>query len=227
MFTGHDGSEMTATNHNATLAKREAALAGYSDDPSVARSYLSHPAAAVRATAYGALAKLDSLSDDDVREALIDPDAEVRMRGCSLATRRADIDLKLLLSDDDHSVVEIAAWAIGEQRDEKAVEELSNIVYSHGNALCRESAVAALGSIGNRNGLAAILHATADRPTIRRRAVIALAPFDGPEVEEALKKATEDVDWQVRQAAEDLLGVGRETEISAPTSEDEWPIGDS
>jgi hypothetical protein len=35
--------------------------------------------------------------------------------------------------------------------------------------------------------------------------VLALAPFDGPEVEEALRAALEDRDWQVRQAAEDLL----------------------
>jgi HEAT repeat protein len=54
-------------------------------------------------------------------------------------------------------------------------------------------------------GLPAILRATGDRPAIRRRAVLALAPFDGPEVTAALRRALEDRDWQVRQAAEDLL----------------------
>ena len=39
---------------------------------------------------------------------------------------------------------------------------------------------------------------------MRRRAVLALAPFDGPEVEAALERAGQDRDWQVRQAAEDL-----------------------
>ncbi len=39
---------------------------------------------------------------------------------------------------------------------------------------------------------------------MRRRAVIALAPFDGPEVDAALAAALGDRDWQVRQAAEDL-----------------------
>jgi hypothetical protein len=34
--------------------------------------------------------------------------------------------------------------------------------------------------------------------------VLALAPFDGPEVEAALAAARDDRDWQVRQAAEDL-----------------------
>ncbi|MEA2716984.1 MAG: hypothetical protein QOI99_1301, partial [Actinomycetota bacterium] len=46
--------------------------------------------------------------------------------------------------------------------------------------------------------------ATSDRPAVRRRAVIALTPFDGPEVDAAMARALEDRDWQVRQAAEDL-----------------------
>jgi hypothetical protein len=35
--------------------------------------------------------------------------------------------------------------------------------------------------------------------------VLALAPFEGPDVDAALARALEDRDWQVRQAAEDLL----------------------
>jgi HEAT repeat protein len=66
--------------------------------------------------------------------------------------------------------------------------------------------VAALGSLGDPAGLAAVLAACADRPAIRRRAVVALAAFEGPEVEAALEAALADRDWQVRQAAEDLLG---------------------
>jgi hypothetical protein len=34
--------------------------------------------------------------------------------------------------------------------------------------------------------------------------VLALAPFDGPEVQAALAAALEDRDWQVRQSAEDV-----------------------
>ena len=41
----------------------------------------------------------------------------------------------------------------------------------------------------------------------RRRAVLALAAFEGDGVEAALTRALDDRDWQVRQAAEDLLGV--------------------
>ena len=70
----------------------------------------------------------------------------------------------------------------------------------------REAAVAALGAIGDERGLTAILKACDDKPTVRRRAVLALAPFDGDDVKAALTKALDDRDWQVRQAAEDLLG---------------------
>ena len=77
--------------------------------------------------------------------------------------------------------------------------------------LVRESCVAALGAIGDDRGLDAILVATGDKPAIRRRAVLALAPFLDPqhprasEIEAALQRALADRDWQVRQAAEDLL----------------------
>ena len=46
--------------------------------------------------------------------------------------------------------------------------------------LVREAAVAALGAIGDDRGLDAILAATEDRPAVRRRAVLALAPFLDP-----------------------------------------------
>jgi hypothetical protein len=39
---------------------------------------------------------------------------------------------------------------------------------------------------------------------VRRRAVLALAPFEGPDVDAALARARDDRDWQVRQAAEDV-----------------------
>jgi hypothetical protein len=39
---------------------------------------------------------------------------------------------------------------------------------------------------------------------VRRRAVLALAAFEGPEVDAALEAARSDRDWQTRQGAEDL-----------------------
>ena len=49
-----------------------------------------------------------------------------------------------------------------------------------------------------------------DKSTIRRRAVLALAPFEGDQVEAALAEARSDRDWQVRQAAEDLTRLSSE-----------------
>ena len=84
---------------------------------------------------------------------------------------------------------------------------LTNSVFNHSDPLVREAAVAALGSIAHEDGRDAVLHACTDKPAIRRRAVLALGVFGGPEVDAALHRALEDRDWQVRQAAEDVLAV--------------------
>jgi HEAT repeat protein len=143
---------------------------------------------------------------------------EVRRRAAELAPTlpAAALDavtgarslLGRLLDDPDDSVVEVAAWASGERSppEQGAVDALAAIAMEHRDALCREAAVAALGSIGDPAGLPAILAATHDKATVRRRATIALAPFEGPEVDEALHRLEGDRDAQVRQAAEDLLG---------------------
>jgi len=115
--------------------------------------------------------------------------------------------LRGLLRDADDTVVEVAAWACGEVEGStpEIVELLCVIATAHDDALVREAAVAALGAIGDDAGLRAILAATSDKPAIRRRAVLALAPFEGPDVDAALERALQDRDWQVRQAAQDLL----------------------
>ena len=147
------------------------------------------------------------LSPSDVQAALTDDDPGVRRRAAEVATARREVDLRPLLSDPDPSVVEVAAWALGERgpEAEEAVPDLARVTTGHEDALCREAAVAALGAIGHPDGLPAILAGTGDRPAVRRRAIIALAPFEGPDVDEALRRGLADRDWQVRQAAEDLL----------------------
>ena len=118
------------------------------------------------------------------------------------------------LGDGDHSVVEVACWAAGELPDiaEATVDVLVGIAGpepgGHEDALCREAAVAALGALGHERGRLAVLGGLRDRPAVRRRAVLALAAFEGDDVEAALKLSLDDRDWQVRQAAEDLLGPG-------------------
>jgi HEAT repeat protein len=189
--------------------RRDAAIAGHRGDVATARGYLDDPAGAVRATALGALARARALTSDDLARGLRDPDPVVRARAAELcATRPGDRAPALLpaLADLDPAVVEAAAWASGEREPPEpgAVAALAAVATGHEDPLCREAAVAALGAIGDDRGLPAILAATSDRPAVRRRAVLALAPFEGPEVDAALARALGDRDWQVRQAAEDI-----------------------
>jgi HEAT repeat protein len=172
----------------------------------------------VRAAALGALARLGSDSLGDAwRRALADPDARVRRRAADLAPALQDEHerssvtraLLTLLDDADVTVVVAASWALGELGSDAitagAVSALASVATGHDDALVREAAVAALGALGHEEGLAAILTACTDKPPVRRRAVLALAPFEGQEVEAALTRALNDRDWQTRQAAEDLL----------------------
>lgn len=190
--------------------RAEAALAGHTGDVDGARAATNDADGRVRATALGALARLGVLEPDDLIGPLADPDPSVRRRACELAATLSGPDLIPLLADPDPFVAEMAAWALGERGEspdpatDVAIAALSEMVRAHEDPLCREAAVAALGAIGMDGGLPAILLATADRPAVRRRAVLALAPFSGPEVDAALARALTDRDWQVRQAAEDL-----------------------
>jgi HEAT repeat protein len=186
--------------------RRAAAVAGHAGDAVGARQLLADPDPAVRATALSALARLGDVGAADVDAALADPSPEVRRRACRVAIAVDGVDLVPMLDDADAGVVEVAAWALGERAEASGdvVARLSAVATGHQDALCREAAVAALGAIGDQRGLAAVLAATGDKPAVRRRAVIALAAFEGPEVDAALQRALDDRDWQVRQAAEDL-----------------------
>jgi len=126
----------------------------------------------------------------------------VAARGARLEVAR----LSALLDDPDVTVVEAAAWALGElgRADGPVIERLAAQATGHPDRLAREAAVGALGALGDERGLPAVLAACGDVVSVRRRAVLALAPFAGSEVDAALTRAGEDRDWQVRQAAEDL-----------------------
>ncbi|MDQ2754792.1 MAG: HEAT repeat domain-containing protein [Actinomycetota bacterium] len=194
----------------ATTARRkDVALAGHSGDTAGVRVGLTDRAALVRATALGALARLGQLDGEFLAAAFSDRDPVVRRRAAELAPNVGPsmlAQLSSLLGDGDHRVVEAACFALGELGEKAAlgVAALSRVAVDHPDPLCRETAVAALGAIGDPEGLAAILMATADKPAVRRRAVLALAPFEGEAVDAALARALTDRDWQVRQAAEDL-----------------------
>ncbi len=190
--------------------RRQAALAGHRNDAPAARRLLDDPEPVVRATALGALQRLGQLGADELASAMADPSPVVRGRSAEVAAAwpgDSAPSLGVLLDDPDPGVAEMAAWAAGERQppEPAIVAPLMAMATGHGDALCREAAVAALGAIGDPVALDAVLAATRDKATVRRRAVIALAAFDGPLVDAALEAARTDRDWQVRQAAEDLL----------------------
>jgi HEAT repeat protein len=210
-----------------------AALAGHTGDVDGATLATTDSEPSVRGLGYGALSRLGQLTHEVALAGLADSDTKVVRRVIECIARQTPeagaLDtalVELLLSGPD-VVAETAAWALGERHqptddqptddqptddEQEAASAPAGIVSAlitatthHEDALVRESAAAALGAIGDPLGLPAILIATQDKATVRRRAVLALAAFDGPEVHAALIRAREDRDWQVRQAAEDLL----------------------
>ena len=195
------------------LDQRTVVVAGHEGDDALVRSAMADADPRVRIAAIGALERLGLNDGTTLATALDDPDLTVRRRACEAVARRPGSEPPSLLgalADPDPTVAEVAAWATGERQPPEpgAVPALIGLVTDHPDALVREAAVAALGAIGDAVALPTILGALTDKATVRRRAVIALAPFDGPEVEAALAKARADRDWQVRQAAEDLAQSG-------------------
>jgi HEAT repeat protein len=191
-----------------TVADRRRAVivAGHHGDVDLARAHVADADAGVRAAALSALDRLDRLDHEHIVDAFADVSPKVRRRAAELSASRPAIDLLTLLQDGEPTVAEAAAWACGEQqavRDETLLC-LIQMAGSHDEPLVREASAAALGAIGDDRGLSAILTACNDKPAVRRRAVLALAPFTGDDVEAAIERALVDRDWQVRQAAEDL-----------------------
>jgi HEAT repeat protein len=191
--------------------RRKAILSRHSGDYKLAISLLDDGDAKVRGAALSSLEKLGKLSRKILEKSFCDASPEVRKRAIELLVKRPEEIPLNAFDDEDSLVVETACWAAGEKENQthELINQLCFIADSHTDQLCREAAVAALGSIGSPLGLETVLEALKDKPAIRRRAVIALAAFDDPKVDEALKKSLNDRDWQVRQIAEDLLDVSR------------------
>jgi HEAT repeat protein len=204
--------EWTAMDGARPGRRREVGLAGHRGDVAAAEAAVADEDPGVRATALGALARAGGLTAGHLVAALRDPSPEVRRRAAEETARcppsvRRDVTLVPLLGDTDALVVEAAAFALGEldPPEPESVDALIALARGSDDALLREAAVAALGSLGDPAGRDAVLAATTDVSTVRRRAVLALAAFEGPEVEAALQRLTTDRDRQVRQWAEDLL----------------------
>ena len=200
---------------NARDRRRAVIIAGHREDEAVIDDHVTDDDPNVRAAALTALERSRRLTADQVEAAVNDIDPIVRRQAAELAATRPGISLDALLADDDPTVVEIAAWACGEQEAiaDTTLHALIALATDADDPLVREASAAALGAIGDPRGLPAVLAACADKPHVRRRAVLALAPFEGAEVDAAVERALEDRDWQVRQAAEDLRRAAGDVEL--------------
>ena len=169
----------------AVTDRRAVAIAGHTGDVTTAAAGSAHDDPACGRPPLGALQRLGALDGRHADRGARRP----RRRPCGGGRRRSRPAIRtstctVALADDEPSVVEVAAWACGE-REVVGDEILAMLVGLAGGAgagrepLVREAAVAALGAIGDDRGLDAILAATSDKPAIRRRAVLALAPFVG------------------------------------------------
>ena len=181
--------------------------AGFSGDSSVALEALHHHDGTVRASALRALARIGTLTAEILTPFIQDSHIETRRTAVELAVPFPSVAVHQCIDDSDVFVAEMAAWCVGERTpaSDIEIETLIDRTTSHSEAVVREACAAALGSLGDERGLSAILAACSDKPAVRRRAILALAPFEGDEVDAALQRALEDKDWQVRQNAEDLL----------------------
>jgi len=198
--------------------RRQAILARYENselEESEITGFLNDTAAVVREAALATVVKLNLDAGQHIVNAFNDDDHGVRKRAIELVIDLSDNQdyiskILVLLDDSSTFVVETVCWVIGEignnyENVAEVVSKVSQIALNHDDSLCREAAVACLGSLGHIDGLATLLRVLDDKPNVRRRATLALAPFEGPEVEEALKRKLKDRDLQTRQAAEDLL----------------------
>ncbi|MHB8334701.1 MAG: HEAT repeat domain-containing protein [Acidimicrobiales bacterium] len=200
--------------NDATLSERltELVRARFATDTASARLILASldaPAVRERVLALRVGAARHLLDAATWRRGLGDDDGAVKREALVAIAEGGGGDDVLgavadLLGDPDPLVVESAAFALGERHHGAGLERLIDVADHHDDARCREAAVVALGAIGDDAALATIIAALEDKPPVRRRAVVALANFEGPEVDAALARAREDHDWQVRSAVDRL-----------------------
>ena len=202
----HDDSTLPELS-DETLVR--ASARGEDDDLTLLTRGLSADRTRTRILALRGLCRCATVTEDQWRAALADDDVDVRREALTQlsqyepSTSLMD-EVVTLLENEDALVVDAAAFALGEFLYEPAVSVLCRVAATHDDARCREAAIAALGAIGHDDARDVIIGALKDKPPVRRRAIVALANFEGPDIEQALALASEDKDWQVRAAVSQL-----------------------
>lgn len=190
------------------MSATRAALAAIIDDPA---PHLSADEPTIRRTAVAASLGRSDLQEQIVNLLATDPASSVR-RECAeilgLAGASDPGTLEQALEDEAAEVREAAVTALGEIGAASSVPKLiASAEDDAEDGLVREAAVAALGAIGVEMARPTLLRlVSAGSPQIRRRSVVALTVFDGPDVEAALRTAATDRNPMVREAAEMVVG---------------------
>lgn len=204
------GAEVLARYCRFVSALSPQELSLLSSDP---LPYFDHDDASVRRLAVSvAAAEKTRAGLDDALVVLLQSDPSDRVRAEAaevLATTGPAAFDALLTATDDVSpiVVEAAMTGLGEIKAPAAVPLLIDAAQSHKDRLVREAAVASLGAIADERALQTLLDLVAKGPPrIRRRSVVALTVFDGPDVEAAIRGALTDRNPMVREAAEMVAG---------------------
>lgn len=180
------------------------------DFAAVLRTNLSSEVARRRVLALRGMVRQGLITPSEWLGAIDDVDVDVRREALNLIAHADPGDDNVFnailrrLHDEDALVVDGAIFALGEHLYVGAVDELCVLATTHDDARCRESAIAALGAIGDDRARPAILAALSDKPPVRRRAIVALSNFEGPDIDAALERASDDRDWQVRAAVNQL-----------------------
>lgn len=170
--------------------------------------FLDHPEAAVRRLAVAACERLDQDAAAGVVAGCLagDPDPTVRAAAAEVLGRCGPAALEAVWAartDPDARVVEAVAHALGELSAPAALDWLVERARTDDDPLVQEASVAALGAIGDARALPTLVDlAASGAPQLRRRAVVALTAFEGPEVDAALSRARLDRNPMVREVAE-------------------------
>lgn len=153
--------------------------------------------------------------DGPVRAALetalaTDPDPRVRAEAAEVISEAGPVVLETLLAataDPEGVVREAVATGLGELERDEALPWLLGAAAGDTDKLVREAAVAALGAIGDERAVPLLLELVSNGPPqVRRRSVVALSVFDGPNVEAAIHAARDDRNPMVREAAQMVVG---------------------
>ncbi|NND04267.1 MAG: hypothetical protein HKN91_15925 [Acidimicrobiia bacterium] len=174
--------------------------------------FISTADAKIRRLAVSACAAgLDEAAIEALQQILRhDPDDRVRAEAAEVLSGAGPVAFSNLMAatDDDAGIVrEAIATGFGELEDARSVDWLMSAARQDPEKLVREAAVAALGAIGDARAVPLLLELVASAaPQVRRRSVVALSVFDGPEVEAAITAAKADRNPMVREAAEMVFG---------------------